>query len=408
MVIFSRTVERFQTKKSHILLFVLAIGVVGAFLVFGKPLAGTYSELQTLNEKNMSFEEISDFFENIANEKGGAYAYEILKRADLPANVDLHLLGHVIGDELYKQEGIAGIATCTHDFRNACSHSVVIGTLLEYGESSLPDIREACLKAPGGKGAYTMCFHGLGHGVLAYLDYDFTHVADFCRQVGTPEYGEREYIECVGGAVMEMVSGVHDPATWEEAKKKYFVEGKPFALCDSSFVPDDVKAICYTYITPELLTAVGADLARPTPENFTDAFKICHTVVRPDLRDICYASLGKEFVALARDRDIRAVETATDSQLKTMYEWCTLAESRSGAESCMKSALQSLFWGGENNRSASVRFCSLISDAEHQDSCFRELTGAVGYYIDDMRYYKSYCSEIPERLREECRSTLGV
>ena len=125
------------------------------------------SEVERLTDNRAPFTDFEATFQNIALLKGGAYAFELMRRVHFPFGLDLHLLGHAVGDILYEQEGISGMSICTHDFRNACSHTMVIGALIEFGTGAFPDIRDACHAAPGGKGAYTMCFHGLGHGVFA-------------------------------------------------------------------------------------------------------------------------------------------------------------------------------------------------------------------------------------------------
>jgi hypothetical protein len=132
----------------------------------------SYPEITELANKHYTFTELKQYFTKLAETKGGAYAYEVLKQAAVPPQTDMHLLGHVVGDQLYRQQGIEGIKVCTDDFRNACSHSIVVGLLLDKGETILPEIAKTCKEAPGGTGAYTMCYHGLGHGVLAYTNYN--------------------------------------------------------------------------------------------------------------------------------------------------------------------------------------------------------------------------------------------
>src|SRR5690606_38758677 len=152
------------------------LGVVGIVLILGvwygvsvyTSEEDAYAEAASIAQGARSFEDLAQRFEALAQEKGAAHAFEVLRRAEIPPNTDLHLMGHRVGDILYQQEGIGGIKYCTQDFRNACSHSIVVGALTEFGESALPQIREACLDAPGGPGAYTMCYHGLGHGVFAF------------------------------------------------------------------------------------------------------------------------------------------------------------------------------------------------------------------------------------------------
>ena len=93
-----------------------------------------YSEVQSLQNKEMNFAELSKFFIALAKDKGGGYAYQALAYATMhaliPPNIDTHLLGHVVGDELFKQKGLDGMRVCTDDMRNACSHSIVVGGLL--------------------------------------------------------------------------------------------------------------------------------------------------------------------------------------------------------------------------------------------------------------------------------------
>ncbi len=240
--------------------------LLGALYVSSGSGSGTLSEAQDLIGKEYGFRELSDYFEDLALDKGALYAFDVLREAKLPPNIDIHLLAHTVGDILYKQKGAAGILLCTQDFRNACSHTIVIGTLLEKGPDSFKEIAALCKKAPGGPGAYTMCFHGLGHGVLAYNGYDLAKAAEMCGLSGAP--GGKEEAECIGGTVMEMVSGVHDKEVWEAKKGEYFKDSDPLYPCTAAFMPASAKRMCYTYLTPHLFGFYGGDEHNPTPADF--------------------------------------------------------------------------------------------------------------------------------------------
>ncbi|MEZ4200776.1 MAG: hypothetical protein R3B69_04350 [Candidatus Paceibacterota bacterium] len=84
-------------------------------------------------------------------------------------------MGHAVGDILYEQEGISGMSICTHDFRNACSHTMVIGALIEFGTGAFPDIRDACHVQRQAVRVRTRCaFMVSDTGVFAYNGwYDF-------------------------------------------------------------------------------------------------------------------------------------------------------------------------------------------------------------------------------------------
>lgn len=349
-----------------------------------------------------SFTELSNYFRRLAEKKGAPYAFDVLLAAPLPSGTDVHLLGHTVGNVLYAQQGITGIRECTQDFRNACAHSVVIGALLEHGEGALGDIAAACAAAPGGSGAYTMCFHGLGHGVLAYTGYELEKAVEMCSRMGTTAYQQREYAECVGGAVMEMNDGVHDPQVWLAQRDTYFRDDDPLYPCTASFMPREVQDVCYTYLTPRLLRAVGIGLDAPVDSDWSRAFALCAPLVGDSrLRDACYGGFGKEFVTLVRGRDVRDVGAMAEAELSVVRSLCSQAGIHSGEAACLTHALYSLFWGGENRPDASFRFCA-IADGDAQDTCYRELAGQIAYYQGGMPKGAALCERLPERYRSSC------
>lgn len=380
----------------------LASFLLAGFLFLYEP---PYFEAGTIGKGVESFSDIETRFRTLAQEKGGVYAFDILSRATLPAGTDVHLLGHVVGDELYAQQGINGIAACTQEFRNACSHSIVIGALEEYGGAeALELVRAACRKAPGGSGAYTMCYHGLGHGVLAFYGYDLREAVRFCEQTGTKEYQGREYTECVGGAVMELMGGGgHDRERWLESREQY-LSGDPLSLCRGDVVPEDAKPLCLLYLTPHLWEYVGIDLARPDPALFPKAFSLCERIPareRPE-RDACFAGFGKEFIPIAGAGDIRTIAELSDDAFKRALEWCGLASSEDGQAACVGEAVASVFWGGENDPEASFRFCALAPSGALQSACHARLAEDIAAYMNDERVRDALCERIPEENRSSC------
>lgn len=381
------------------------IGIIlSVLLLLGiSPAEGAYPEVVTVTESVSDFQELSRRFEKIADEKGGVYAYNVLLRANLPPNADVHLLGHAIGDILYTQEGVDGIADCTQDFRNACSHSIVIGALNEFGEPALEIIRESCGKAPGGSGAYTMCFHGLGHGVFAYFEYEIPETIDFCRKTGTEAYFNREYVECVGGMIMELMGGGgHNKDVWDESRKKYLT-ADPLAPCSTAVIPRDVKGICYMYLTPHLFERAGADLATPDEKSIAKSFLFCDSIPHEEKesRRSCFGGIGKEFPLLAVDRDTRAINTASDQALLRMRSLCALAPHEEAHDICNDAIVDSLFWGGENNPDTAIRFCTLAATSGETERCFGYLFEVAAFYVPPERK-GDICSRVPEKFQTSC------
>jgi hypothetical protein len=364
------------------------------------------ADLKALEKVEPNFASIRAFFVEIADTKGGLYAFEVLKRAELPPNTDLHLMGHAIGDELYKQEGLEGMQFCTHDFRNACSHSVVVGALLAEGLSVLDRVNDVCKKAPGGPGAYTMCFHGFGHGVLAFTEYEVPQAVELCGRIGTQAYSYQEAYQCIGGMVMEMHQGVHDPEIWEQKKDKYLTVDKPLRMCQEDYMPDGAKVLCYSYITPFIFDAAGARNGNPTPDIYTKSFSFCDDVESDRDRESCYAGLGKEFIVLAQDRDIRRMEDTPNDRLELAISWCMLAEKTEAQEACLIEILDSLYWGGENDPEVSVRYCGLLSAQEVKDMCFAHLFRITTFYQPNPQIRETICSSVPAAYTQQCREII--
>lgn len=368
-------------KKLHILVTTSAavlILLTGYFYIAYA--SSPYPEAATIGESNPTFQELSDRFTALAEQKGAVYAYQVEKYADLPPGTDTHLLGHVIGAVLYQQKGVDGIADCTPDFRNACSHQIVIGVMDEFGagSSTIAMIHGACEKAPGGAIAYDQCYHGLGHGVFAYFGYNIPKAVAFCKQLGTPEHDYQEYSECVGGMIMELIDGGgHDHDQWVSANQEYLNPKDSLSPCDTSLIPYAVKDYCYIYLTPHLFQAAGADLNSPDPSTFPKAFSFCDAISDPKLRDVCYGGFGKEFIPLASSHDIRSVDQFSDPQYSEAISWCMTGTNARAANDCVQEALDSVVWGGENDLHAAIRFCSLVPDSTIQKGCYESTASAI-------------------------------
>ncbi len=370
-----------------------------------KPQVKSYPEVSYLAAQTMDFGQLSTFFTRLAQTKGAAYAFEVLGQASLPPNTDMHLLGHVVGDELYKEKGIDGMRICTQDFRNACSHSIVVGYFLAHGEEGLGAIAEACRTAPGGSGAYTMCFHGLGHGILAAVDYDLPRAVALCQKTGTLPYGYREASECSSGAVMEIISGgFHNKTLWEKASKRYLSLTQPLLPCVADYMPAVARPSCFEYLTGHLVTAAGGslDTGVPTDEVIVRAMQMCTQVVDAAPRDACYKGFGKEFIVLVHNRDTRTLTDMNDEEMNETYRLCGLARDTRGEQMCLTHALDSLYWGGENDIRGAVRFCALMSSPVMKETCFAHLTGAIQFFAKTPREKNEDCGALPEAYRSRC------
>lgn len=395
-----RILLKLRFKLLYIALAVIVI--IGLVFLY----RGAHPEARTLNAQTLTQEAYEDVFENIAQEKGALYAFAVLKKISFPSEINTHNIGHVIGEELYKQEGIDGIHICTSEFRYACAHALVIGIFADEGEFALESIKDICESSGESVASSPMCFHGVGHGLLAYLNYDFEHAVSLCESVDSeniskPEEGLRfvnASDECVGGVAMEIVTGTHDPDAWDRAKETYVPDGELFMPCNMPFLSEQSRSMCYFYYSERLLTELGLGQDRNYADVFLDAHNACKMLSNVNEQNACVSGLAKEFVFFAERNDRAGSKHMSNEALHQVHIWCALAGEAS--EVCVKSAVRSLFWGGEIDSTNAVNFCA--GAALHKDICFGTLFAEAAYFLTPKEKQRRVCAKIPKPHQAFC------
>lgn len=373
------------------------------------PSAGdSFPEKKELNDKKIQGQKnLEDYFAKVAEKKGGAYAYNLLKVAKLPYPSDLHLIAHAIGYVLYKQQGANGIKVCAADFEYGCSHSIVIGLFEEKGIKALPDIIQACKNAPGNN-SYASCFHGVGHGVLVFVGFNLPKAIDLCKEMRTGSYSV-EYSECVGGASMEMIDGgIGDPPTWAKESPKYLLANDPLAPCDQPYYPEEVRGICYTYLTPHLIDASGTSWGNPDPAFFPKAFSFCKAIANPMQRDSCFGGFGKDFPLVTNNRNIETFDGMTDGQFANLFYWCSASNDSHATDVCLSYALGTFYWNGANSFTVPLHLCRVIPDKQHQSACYDNLINLIAGNPGTAPYFRSFCSSLPIDFQTTCKEKTKI
>lgn len=357
-----------------------------------------FPEVAQLSREHLSQQGYQDYFGALAAHKGALYAFDVLRRAPLPAWTSVHDIGHVIGAALYRQQGIAGLAYCTSEFRNACAHAVMIGLLVEQGPQALPQAESVCDAIPLPE-SRAMCYHGMGHGIISYENYDLPKSLALCARLGTPE--SRAYQECIGGVMMELVLPTHDKAAGASAGEKYLSAADPHAPCDASWYPAGARAMCYLELTPHFLLLSGNSLVRTDPDILARAFSYCRTLPAGSAeRTGCDRGFGNWFVDLGLEYDFRRIGALGPSDMTRLRSWCALAGAPDDERECDRFVAWGLFWGGEVPIDQALFFCEAGTGALRQD-CYAYLAQEIATNSPDARK-AGLCARLPEQYRTAC------
>lgn len=391
---------------------VLVIVAVGAFLLYFAE-NQTLPEVKKLSSVSWTSGEYKNYFVDLAKKKGAVYAFRVLREADIAFGVDVHLIGHEVGYVLYAQEGVSGLGKCTDRFRGAaCAHAIVIQEFVHEGSAALERLANTCAEKPIGSFGHADCLHGLGHGIVAYLGYDFERAIGECKKVSDiatngrvasdPEYAT--WYECVDGATMEMLQGNHDKNQWEKAKPLYLPDSDVFMPCDASFMSKEVQPACYAYIRARILRKVGRTKEETTvrPDMYKKALSYCARIPEKEManRNACYGGFGVDFVYFVNGYDDRKFKDMADETLLTVHDLCALAGTLDARSPCTLTASDMILSRGEGLRAAGA-FCRLASDPIIKDRCYSTIVNLAEKYLPG-EGRRAICTYLPENRRGLC------
>ncbi|MBP9669273.1 MAG: hypothetical protein KBE09_03220 [Candidatus Pacebacteria bacterium] len=207
--------------KKALLLSAAVVVAIGALLFFWPH---QKTALPAFTPENLAS---VPFWESRIDDGDARAAYEELAREGAKQSYEQqHRYAHAFGEALYNSAGVSGIAVCDARFSFGCYHAFLGAAIADKGLGSVNALNEACFEAL--PGTSLSCQHGIGHGILTDMGYDFTHIKqalDMCAALphSDPIGG------CYGGVFMEYDSRTMwgDSAVSREGDKN-----KPFEVCE--------------------------------------------------------------------------------------------------------------------------------------------------------------------------------
>jgi len=249
-----------------------------------------------------------------------------------------------------------------------------------------------------------LCFHGFGHGVIAYAEYELPKALELCSGLGTEEHNYTEARECAGGVIMDLRDGMHDKDLWKQFGQKYIQESNPTEICEANYMPNEFRQVCMFYITPFIFDKIGVGKQIPSDIQIEEALANCEAVLDEELRRSCYGGFPKELISYIHNRDVRVYEQSTDAELSKMYDPCSLAPSGLGVESCVKRSVGALDRRGTHSYTLALRYCDLLPENPTlQNICYRQLIKERSYERIAPFENEGLCENLSSLYREECQ-----
>lgn len=315
------------------------------------------------------------FVEDLMKKYGLEGAVESLRRVAESNGVDCHNRAHEVGRIAYDIRGSVAFKECGVGCHSGCLHGAMEAFFAEEGTANMESsLSLLCSEELNGFFAH-QCLHGVGHGLMAWTDYDLPEALAACDQLSTPSAQS----SCHTGVFMENIvgglgesQGGHDSA---------WLSNDSHFPCNA--VDEKYKSSCYFLQTSRMVAMFSG--------NFTKVAEEC-AKAPAYYSSACFESMGRDVSGTFSRNASRAIAA------------CELVEQFGNAKDCVHGALQDQFWDKSQAGNA-VSFCDLLKSgrfANNSNSCYMEVIGRAADVIRTDSGMSEFCAGLPENFRAPC------
>lgn len=302
---------------------------------------------------------------------------KLLKDAGGGSIYDCHQESHIIGRISYEIYGAPvfgqGSASCHSGFY----HGAMEEFLSENGTANLAKkINEICDNFNTSFGRFE-CLHGVGHGVMAYEDYDLIAANDLCGTLGDSFVKS----SCLGGVFMENIVIGQGLGTSKGHTTKW-LNNDPLFPCNKIDQDYDVQYQCYQMQTSWMLTLYKYD--------FTKVSSSCMKA-RSDMISVCFKSYGRD----AAGHTLRNREKIRDLCARTPGEYFS---------QCIIGAVNVIidFWGDKVEANASD-LCRVLPESGKLP-CYSAISSRLVELFASKEQRKAQCDTFEKEYRILCNN----
>lgn len=291
-------------------------------------------------------QEMNKIWSQKIDQQGAETAYMEFKETYASSNPGIaHGNAHIFGELLYQKEGIDGISVCDSSFAFGCYHSFLGTAIQSDGLKIVPTLNQKCIDNL--KSQSLGCQHGIGHGILAFLGYDFNSLnksLDYCDKLpaNDPIGG------CLGGAFMEFN---FQTMLAQQAQVRRLDLDKPYSPC--SDLQQKYRMACY-YWQAQWWSSV---FSGENSEKYKRIGQYCLNLDNKEERQQCFLGVG----------NITAQNA--NWSVEEVIRLCNLLPDEEGSLSCRANAATS-FLADEKYKDLAPQLCDNL-DQNRKLTCIK-------------------------------------
>lgn len=291
---------------------------------------------------------------------------------------DCHQQAHEAGRlsyEIYKEKVFK---LCSAECHAGCYHGAIEAFFGAHGTKNLVDNIGLICDSEANPFESHQCFHGIGHGLTAWSDYEIIEMLKTCDLLSQG----RE--SCYSGIFMENVVGGLARDEAGKTGKKFdghftkYLNGDPQYPCNA--VEEKYRSACYFFQTSRMVQLFGSDFKRIAEE--------C-AMVPAQYRGLCFESMG---------RDIAPHHPGDPAGI---VRDCYHAAQDSDRTLCVTGAVNDIIWDPTGGDEA-LKFCEFLKDKNEKSACYAALFYRAGQVFASNKDMAVFCDKAEPAYRKSC------
>jgi hypothetical protein len=294
--------------------------------------------------------------------------------------VDCHQRVHKVGRINYELRGNDAFKVLNSECMSGYTHGVTEAFFHEHGTQNLTESLKMICQGEQNSFYSHQCYHGIGHGLMAYNDYDLPVALKECDTL--PLMGTNQE-SCYSGVFMENVVGAiasdEVPTGGQTADFHYskYLNDDPLYPCNA--VEARYRSSCYFFQSSRMIEIFGIDYKK-VADSCSDIEQVYQMV--------CFMSMGRD------------VDNSYSSDFKRIETSCYYAPTDDLALACISGASQDRFWHVSEQDEA-LALCRAMRPAA-KSRCYIELASRARDIIPSPEARRAFCGKYEEAYKPVC------
>lgn len=287
-----------------------------------------------------------------------------------------HNVAHKAGRYAYEIYNEEAFRSCGSECHSGCYHGAAEAYFKDHGTADLAKNLNLLCNSELNEFFTHQCIHGIGHGLMAWADYDLPESLKSCDLLS------QRQDSCWTGVFMEnIVGGLAESDTNKNGDTDHFTKylsDDPQYPCN--IVEDKYKGACYFLQTSRMMQLFNGDFKR-----IADT---CSKAEKP-YRDSCFASMGRD------------VGGSNAHNPKGSIAACSNAPEGNYRLLCLLGAVQDSLWDPAGQDDA-ITFCKLLTNKKEKDGCYQNIFARATEIFTSNKDLKIFCSKAESGYQSMC------